>query len=204
MSAKFSVILQEDINRYPYMISEEETCAEYLNELLLDVLAVATTATAKEMNMTDKFEAGTPAAQEFITSAIRYGHNLWKDVLVEIQRLHNHNDLSEIAFLIFMETIANPSRVPYDQEAPDRIMPYHIGVETVINEIAGTMTEQNVLCADVMKRINAIKDMNLLHQFFDIFTSMDKVYRDPSRYDDEDDLKKHYQLMSIYNQIMSF
>ena len=151
--------------------------------------------------MLDKFEAGTPAAQEFITNSIRYGHQLWKEALKEIRNQYNCDDLTETAFLIFMESIANPNRIPYDQEDPKRKMPYHIGVETVIAEIAA---EHDTLYVDVMKRIDSIKDMNLLHQFFKLFASMNKVYRDPSQYEDEDDLKKHYQLMTLYNRIMNF
>lgn len=201
MDVKISPILQEDIKRYPYMVSED-TCVDFINQLLLDVLATATTATAEAMNVVDKFKAGTPDAQEFITNSIRYGHQLWKEVLKEIRNQHNHDDLAETAFLVFMESIANPNHIPYDQEDPKRIMPYHIGVETVIAEIAETATKHDNMCVDIMKRISLIKDVNLLHQFFQTFASMEKVYHDPSRYDDEDDLKNHYRLMKLYKQIM--
>lgn len=145
-------------------------------------------------------DINSDAAICFISDAIITAHNGW---LHAVSFVHDQYDieLDRFGFLVQMSYYADGNGDPKLNAVYRKALDKAVVIigDKITNEIQLAQEEATKELKDILDAA----DETLLQEFFTTFQEIGTFYRDPSRYDNDEDRKRHHKMVEIYNQIMT-
>lgn len=158
-----------------------------------------------QLNTTGPIDINSDEAVNFIADAIIIAHDGWLYAVSFIQEHYDQNhynvELDRFGLLIQLSCYAD------SKSDPKLNAVYRKALDKAIVVIGDKLTSDIQLAhEEATKELEDILDAadeSLLQEFFKTFQEIGTFYRDPSRYDNDEDRKRHQKMMEIYNRIMN-